>query len=388
MIMTLGFPTTVRLTEAMTVPLKSVQRGISSAAFSAKQMKKAQEKLRRSQPLLRQYDCKLVEVPEKMKVVLLGVNHRKINSVEAVQRITQRMDPDAVCVELCDSRAQPLAEEVQRLSNPRAFLSKDVGSLLRRISSDDFSPENGMELRLAMLEARRMLKPCFLVDRSISVTRRRLKARLRIGMYLHQWFPLTSKIAVAWKLRGAFTTGIVPASVVRVLFALGRWQLPWLARQELLSQTEWVGGEEVVPGDAILKALEVGSLAEEQYGDFPDAQSKSLLGDVFLPHRIEDLGPASLMDVLDRVIRAERDVFLAHRIRRIHTVTGVEYARHGLNGPLVLAVLGAAHLPGVARSLTAPMQELESHVADLEHAPLEPWRTLLPNILLARPSTA
>ena len=73
--------------------------------------------------------------------------------------------------------------------------------------------------------------------------------------------------------------------------------------------------------------------------------------------------PESEYDVFNRVIAFERDLILARNIRRIHQ-TSVEYAPAGLNGPLVLATLGKAHIPGVAHHLTLPFSELDRIIAE------------------------
>ena len=82
------------------------------------------------------------------------------------------------------------------------------------------------------------------------------------------------------------------------------------------------------------------------------------------PHELRHwLGPESNLDVLTRVIGFERDAIIARNIREIQTES-VENAPDGLNGPLVLAAVGKAHVQGVAHHLKLPLSELHEIIAD------------------------
>jgi len=168
--------------------------------FKTQQVKKAQEKLKKNRGLLEQQKCQVVQVPDSgLLVILLGVNHIEIESVKAVQEIIQTMDPDAVCVELCDARVKRagLLEEARSIRGTRAFLRQDMAKELRKHSSDGArSPQMGIEMMMAFLEAYRFLKPCYLVDRDIHITNARYKAAQGPGMWrrLHRRFPRVAKI--------------------------------------------------------------------------------------------------------------------------------------------------------------------------------------------------
>ena len=98
--------------------------------FKTQQIKKAQEKLKKNGGLLEKQKCQVVQVPDSgLLVILLGVNHIEIESVKAVQEIIQTIDPDAVCVELCNTRVKRagLLEEARRIrGNSRTFLRQDI----------------------------------------------------------------------------------------------------------------------------------------------------------------------------------------------------------------------------------------------------------------------
>jgi len=348
---------------------RAVARTFSSPSrvlrFKTQQVKKAQEKLKKNRGLLEQQKCQVVQVPDSgLLVILLGVNHIEIESVKAVQEIIQSMDPDAVCVELCDARVKRagLLEEARSIrGSSRAFLRQDMAKELRKHSSDGArSPQMGIEMMMAFLEAYRFLKPCYLVDRDIHITNARYKAAQGPGMWrrLHRRFPRVAKILglIRLFLAGKETgrgLGMPERKLLR-MFHRGLLDIPWVLRREIL-ETAWLcelNGEKMVPHESL-----------RQIFDYEFIQDKMLGQPPMPPELVDWLGPESEYDVFHRVIAFERDVIIARNIRSIHQ-TSVEYAPGGLNGPLVLATLGKAHIPGVAHHLTLPFSKLDRIIAE------------------------
>ena len=149
-----------------------IQLGTRVPRFKPIQIKTAREKLRKGRGLLEKHQCHVVQVPDSgLLVILLGVNHFEIESVKAVERIIQGVCPDAVCVELCEPRVRSagLREEGRRIrGSSKASLRKDLADELRKQSSDGVrASESGAEMKMAFLEAYRLLKPIHLVDRDI-----------------------------------------------------------------------------------------------------------------------------------------------------------------------------------------------------------------------------
>ena len=311
--------------------------------------------------MLEKHQCRVVEVPDSgLLVVLLGVNHLEIESVKAVQAIIQSMDPDAVCVELCEHRVQERDLRAHAHSirpGSRAFLRQDLAKGLRKLHAGGQHSSNGVEMEMAFLEAYRFLKPCYVVDRDIRTTEARQKDAEAMGLWpwLHRRLPRLARLVGSIRyLRMAGSDGVPESEMVR-MFHTGQVQFTWLVRQEILKTARVVDGVKMVQLESAEKIIEaLGKGQEITMLPMP-------------PHLQDRLGPESNLDVFARVIRFERDVHMAREIRRIGQKS-VDYAENGLNGPLVLAVMGKAHLPGVAEHLKLQMVELDQIIAGFKTA--------------------
>eukprot|EP00438_Fugacium_kawagutii_P029065 Skav216794 [mRNA] locus=scaffold1384:239756:240850:+ [translate_table: standard] len=150
---------------------------------------------------------------------------------------------------------------------------------------------------------------------------------------------------------------MLPETQLLDMFRQRTIHLPWQLREEVLKSAEALSQmgrvEKMVPLDCL---YEVRSEVRIQ-----SVMSVGMARP--MPPELEELlGPESDYDVFTRVIGFERDVILAREIRSIHGKS-VEYAPHGPNGPLVLAVIGKAHLDGVAHQLKLPLSQLDETIA-------------------------
>mmetsp|Transcript_21985 Transcript_21985/g.48309 ORF Transcript_21985/g.48309 Transcript_21985/m.48309 type:complete len:367 (+) Transcript_21985:33-1133(+) len=345
-----------------------IQLGTRVPRFKPIQIKTAREKLRKGRGLLEKHQCHVVQVPDSgLLVILLGVNHFEIESVKAVERIIQGVCPDAVCVELCEPRVRSagLREEGRRIrGSSKASLRKDLADELRKQSSDGVrASESGAEMKMAFLEAYRLLKPIHLVDRDILDTVQRFRAARAAGLWplLHRRLPRLAEVLsrkhLGWTVRTAGRGRAVPESCMLRMFHRGQIQLPWAMRREVLEAAQEMrdinGGEKMVPLESLERLFDRQRIEEHMLG-----------GHVPMPHELRHwLGPESDLDVVTRVIGFERDAIIARNIREIDNES-VEYAPHGLNGPLVLAAVGKAHVQGVAHHLKLPLSELHEIIAD------------------------
>ena len=288
-------------------------------------------------------------------------------------------DPDGVCVELCERRvmAMGLREQAHRIRGSTShFLRQNMAKELRKQSTDGMiSPEEGVELALAFLEAHRSLKPCYLVDRDVKITRERYNAAPHAATWLGRYFPRLHNLGMLIRLlRAASKTGqaAIPEAVVREMFQEGLFERSWTWRRDILESAKSMGmkdGEKMVP----LKSFFIDEKVKETQHDDQMTMPPELGGmlgseskfEAMPPDLREMLGPETETDVFMRIVGFERDVIMARNIRGIHKQV-VEFAAGGLNGPLVLAVLGAAHIQGVAHHLKLPMWQLEQEIAKFQ----------------------
>ena len=333
-------------------------------------MKQADRKLEKVHALLEKHRCKVVKVPDtRLIVVLLGVNHIAIDSVSAVQKIVQSMEPDGICVELCDFRVQQadllgIANTIR--GNTKHFLDQDLAAKLRKSSSDGkWSAEEGLEMKMAFLEPYRILKPCYLVDRDIRKTEKRYKDALQTVPWFPRSLPRLNTMIQIIRLHLAKNAGDeVPEGLVRGMFQKGLWQLPWEKRRDILESAQTSNGEKMLRIQEILEILHDQSYQSHESLEkrMEEAMKRHHLP---MPPGLDHLSPESIADIFNRVLVFERDVIISRNIQTIREKR-VEYAPAGLNGPLVLAVLGAAHLPGVAQHLRSPLTQLDEIISRFE----------------------
>ena len=356
-------------TAMQALPLRSSRsvRFRFNATWGAGKVKQADRKLEKIHALLEKHRCKVVKVPDTgLIVVLLGVNHIAIDSVSAVQKIAQSMEPDGICVELCDYRVQQadllgIANTIR--GNSRHFLDQDLAAKLRKSSSDGkWSAEEGLEMKMAFLEPYRILKPCYLVDRDIRKTEKRYKDALQTVPWFPRFLPRLNTVIQIIRLYLARNAGGVPEGLVRGMFQKGHWQLPWEKRRDILESAQTINkGEKMVRIEAIFKILH-----DQSHESLEKLMEEAIQRHHLpLPPGLDHLGPESIADIFNRVLIFERDVIISRNIQTIREKR-VEYAPAGLNGPLVLAVLGAAHLPGVVQHLRSPLTQLDEIISRFE----------------------
>ena len=351
------------------LPLRSPRsvRFRFNATWFAGKVKQADRKLEKIHALLEKHRCKVVKVPDTgLIVVLLGVNHIAIDSVSAVQKIAQSMEPDGICVELCDYRVHKadllgIANTIR--GNTRHFLDQDLAAKLRKSSSDGkWSAEEGLEMKMAFLEPYRILKPCYLVDRDIRKTEKRYKDALQTVPWFPRFLPRLNTVIQIIRLYLARNAGGVPEGLVRGMFQKGHWQLPWEKRRDILESAQTINkGEKMVRIEDIFKILH-----DQSHESLEKLMEEAIQRHHLpLPPGLDHLGPESIADIFNRVLIFERDVIISRNIQTIREKR-VEYAPAGLNGPLVLAVLGAAHLPGVVQHLRSPLTQLDEIISRFE----------------------
>ena len=238
-----------------------IQWGPLVPRFKPIQIRMAREKLRKGRGLLEKHQCHVVQVPDSgLFVILLGVNHVEIESVKAVERIIQALHPDAVCVELCEPRVRSagLREEGRRIrGSSKASLRKDLADELRKQSSDGVrASESGAEMKMAFLEAYRLLKPIHLVDRDYLDTVQRFCAAQTVGLWplLHRRLPRLAQVLgrkhLQWTVKTAGGGRAVPESCMLRMFHRGQIELPWAMRREVLEAAQEmrdISGEKMVP---------------------------------------------------------------------------------------------------------------------------------------------
>ena len=221
---------------------------------------------------------------------LLGTAHVSAQSIEDVKTSFQRLKPDAVCVELCQSRFDAMRDpdrwrklDISRLIRERKIwllASSLILSAFQKKIGESTGSKPGAEMLAAVELTEAAGKAPVLADREIRTTLRR--AWQRVGLFSKMW-------------------------LVSYLFA------------SLLVSED-------------IEAEEIERLKNED-----------VLTDLFsqLPARY---------DAVKQVIIDERDSYLAENIRR----TADELADQGGRGKKkLLAVVGAGHLPGITRVLEA-----------------------------------
>lgn len=141
------------------------------------------------------------------QVFLVGTAHVSAASVEDVARTLQLIDPDAVCVELCEARYRNLTDseswrqldifQVLRQGRAALLLSSLVMTSFQRRIAKRLGVTPGAEMLAAIRWAEASEKTLCLVDRDIQVTLKRTWARLGLWTRLKMLFQLVASIFVA-----------------------------------------------------------------------------------------------------------------------------------------------------------------------------------------------
>jgi pheromone shutdown-related protein TraB len=221
---------------------------------------------------------------------LLGTAHVSRTSAEAVERLLDSGQYDAVAIELCDSRHRALQDQDQwRNLNLFSLLREGKAGMMmaslalsayqRRIA-EQFGIEPGAEMKAAMASAERHGLPVQLIDRDIGITLRRASRRL------------------GWWKRWVMINGLIVSLFSR---------------------------EEISEED--IEKLKEGDLLTQTFSEFSEASP----------------------ELYDALI-AERDRFMAARLVQENPENGNDGDEP--RPRRVLAVLGAGHLAGTAWALS------------------------------------
>jgi pheromone shutdown protein TraB len=117
------------------------------------------------------------------EIYILGTAHVLDKSKEEVEKYIEELDPDTVCVELCESRYNSLVEEnrwkdldiVKVIKEGKAFLllSNMILSSFQRRIGKDLSSQPGAEMISAVKIAKERGKNIELIDRDVNITLKR-----------------------------------------------------------------------------------------------------------------------------------------------------------------------------------------------------------------------
>lgn len=230
------------------------------------------------------------------KVYLIGTAHFSEESQNDVSKVIQRVQPNVVMVELCNSRVnilhldeETLLEEAKninfekiRLSIQQSGLVQGVMHLLLLSMSAHLTKELGMapggEFRRAFNEAK-LIPGCrlYLGDRPIQITLKRALASLSVWQKLRlAWYLITSKDPIS------------------------KEEVEKCKQKDLLEQ-----------------------MLKEMTGEFP---------------------------ALSEVFVTERDVFLTHSLKNASLPLRSTEEPHELQPTTVVGVVGIGHMPGIIQN--------------------------------------
>lgn len=121
----------------------------------------------------------LIEAGGK-RIYLLGTAHISAKSVEEAEELIRLVEPDSVCVELCEARRQSLARadswremdilQVIRKKQASVLLAQLILSAFQRKLGDQLGIKPGMEMIRAMETAKECGAELVMADRNIRVT--------------------------------------------------------------------------------------------------------------------------------------------------------------------------------------------------------------------------
>jgi pheromone shutdown-related protein TraB len=248
------------------------------------------------------------------EIILVGTAHISQESVEAVLRTIDDLDPDTVCVELDQQRYQALINKKgwESLNLKEIIKKKQMSFLLTNLALSSYQKRMGLntgvqpgsELAAAAQRSEEKGIRVELIDRNIRTT------LLRV-----------------WRKAGFWSKMKVLASLCASLFE----------KQEL---------------------------SEEELTKLRQSDTLSNL--------LEEMG--QLLPSVKQILVDERDTYMAYHIRNTP-------------GDTVVAVIGAAHMPGILRQLQGP-EIADETIHEISQIPpksrlskLIPW--LIPGIVIA-----
>jgi pheromone shutdown-related protein TraB len=247
------------------------------------------------------------------EIILVGTAHISQESVEAVIRTIDDLDPDTVCVELDPQRYQALINKKgwESLNLKEVIKKKQMSFLLTNLALSSYQKRMGLntgvqpgaELAAAAQTAEEKGKRVELIDRNIRTT------LLRV-----------------WRKAGFWNKMKVLASLCASLFE----------QQEV---------------------------SEEELAKLRESDTLSSM--------LEEMG--KLLPSVKQILVDERDTYMAYHIRNAP-------------GKTIVAVIGAAHKPGILRQLQGPKIADET-INEISHIPpksrvskIIPW--LIPGIVV------
>lgn len=296
--------------------------------------------------LLVRPDVRLVVVPETNAcVVLFGSHHKDESDTSTVRSLLRSLQPDAACCELCPERVGLLQASAQ--------------------SGSKSSTHAGMDMLSVMVEAEKYNIPVWPVDRLESSTLARMRAFLPEGFALGVLAPWFARNTSLTARQGR--DGETWLSLDEVMSLLVSQHIPWQVRKQVLDRA--IRGN----GQRLIKESDLDGVMEKwmRFRSVPTNGKIELSGSRQTPlptELVEFLGGSeSASDVLQRVLVFERDLVMAYRIKSMCSTRSQE--------SLTLAVVGAAHLEGVAEYLNVPLDVLKAKVDPLLDAPEVPLLT-------------
>ncbi len=281
------------------------------------------------------------------KIYLIGTAHISQASIDEVERVIRTVKPDLVCPELHPAHAHVFSrDDVWRELDPaavalrgqaRPILSAILADGYRRYLGQQFGgPAASLEFLAAAATGREVGAQVVLVDRRINITMARTWANMSLK---------------------------------------GKWTLLQLVA-EVLFDTEDDEDEEDDEGDE--DGDEDGDEAAEEAAEEPtDDSNDELTADEIEALKDQDAIP-DMLDELSELLPGLREPFIDERDRYMMATIAAAAAAYDQaeGGKTVVAVVGAAHLPG----MKAAFEHLADHPIDrqaLEEIPPKPaWISL------------
>lgn len=182
---------------------------------------------RPDEPHTTEYPADVVFIEQDNRtVILVGTAHVSQQSVDLVQEVIEKEQPDRVCIELDDKRYQALSDENrwQKLDLKTVIKNRQLSTLMVSIMmagyqkklGDNLGVSPGAELLAAARSAERFGIPICLCDRDIRITLRR-----------------------AWKSTSLFRKGYLLSSLIAGLFYsedIDEEKLEELKKQDVLTE--------------------------------------------------------------------------------------------------------------------------------------------------------
>merc|ERR1712194_48439 len=263
------------------------------------------------------------------------------------------------------------------LAKRNQVLVKDIKEVLEARKRSSGQVLEGGEMFAAVLEADRHKVPAIPIDRLRSVTEARFQDAIADDFARD-----TAKNGGVPENHHVASHLIDGDVMFQTSELRGFLMLPWTLRKRILgeSRQDWEPGLELVPARVVDQAISELAERRESMKALSASELKAKISAFswppMPPGETQRLGPESLNDVFARVIHAERDEVLAYNLRMMTAPQATEYRKGFGGGPLVLAVIGAAHLEGVAHNVsTRSLEDLGRSVRNaLERPEVPAWK--------------